>query len=289
MDFVYFLGRFHVLALHLPIGILMLAVVMEPLSRWPRFANLGAATSLVWLLGALTALVTVALGYMHASEPGFTGPDVNYHRWAGTALAFAAVVIWAGRIEAPKIYAKVWPAALVLIVVLMSVTGHLGGNLTHGSTYLTEFAPGPLRSVGSGSGEAHPEDQPRPKVTDIAKADIYLDIVAPSLKSRCSSCHNEGKKRGGLSLAHYDAIMAGGESGPVIVPNNPEGSDLYHRITVAPDHVDFMPKNNKTPLTPDQVEAIRWWISKGAPKSGLVGELEAPEDVLPRLSKAAGI
>ena len=288
MDFVYFLGRFHVLALHLPIGILLLAVVLEALSRRDRFANLRPATSLAWLLGALSALLTVALGYMHASEPGFTGPDVNYHRWAGTALAFSAVLIWVWRIEAPRLFGKVWPVPLLVVVALMTITGHLGGNLTHGSTYLTEFAPGPFRSVGSG-GKAYAEDLPRPKVTDIAKADIYLDIVAPSLKSRCSSCHNEGKKRGDLSVVHYDALMAGGESGAVIVPNDPAKSDLYHRISLPADNVDHMPKNNKTPLTPDQVEAIRWWISNGAPANGLVGALKPPEDVLGHLKKAAGI
>ena len=36
-DFGYFLGRFHVLILHVPIGVLMLAVGMEVLARWPRF------------------------------------------------------------------------------------------------------------------------------------------------------------------------------------------------------------------------------------------------------------
>ena len=288
-DFIFFLGRFHVLLLHLPIGILLVAVVMEALSRRPRFAALAPAMSLLWLAGALTALATVALGYMHASEPGFTGPAVNQHRWAGTLLALLAVLIWAWRIEAPKLFSKVWPLPLAGIVLLLTITGHLGGNLTHGSTYLTEFAPGPFRSMGSGGSKAAPEDAPRPKVTDIAKADIYLDIVAPALRDRCGSCHNDDKKRGDLSLIHHDTLMKGGETGPVIVARDPGKSELYRRITLPRDHVDFMPKNNKTPLDPAQVAAIRWWISIGAPAQGVVGKLSPPADVQPNLAKAAGL
>ncbi|MBN8829736.1 MAG: hypothetical protein J0G94_03705 [Sphingomonadales bacterium] len=287
-DFIFFLGRFHVLLLHLPIGILLLAVLMEAMSRHPRFAALAPAMSLVWLAGALTALATVALGYMHASEPGFTGPAVNEHRWAGTLLALLATMIWAWRLEAPALFTRVWPLPLAGIVLLLAITGHLGGNLTHGSTYLTEFAPGPFRSMASG-GKASPEDAPRPKVTDIAKADIYLDIVAPALRDRCGSCHNDDKKRGGLSVVHHDTLLKGGETGPVIIARKPTDSDLYHRITVPRDHVDFMPKNNKTPLDPAQVAAIRWWISIGAPAQGEVGKLAAPADVLTDLRKAAGL
>ncbi|BAK67813.1 hypothetical protein SLG_31380 [Sphingobium sp. SYK-6] len=286
-DFIFFLGRFHVLVLHLPIGILLLAVLMEAMSRRPRFGALVPAVSLTWLAGAISALVTVALGYMHATEPGFTGPGVSLHRWAGTALAFAAIAIWAWRLEAPATFSKIWPIPLVVVLILMTATGHLGGNLTHGSTYLTEFAPGPLRSLAAG--EAAPEAAPRPPITDIAKADIYLDVIAPAFRDRCASCHNDDKKRGGLSLVRYDEMMKGGETGPVIVPKDPGKSDLYHRITVARNHVDFMPKNNKTPLDPAQVQAIRWWISIGAPASGEIGKLTPPADVRESLVKAGGL
>ena len=75
-ELIYFLGRFHVLILHVPVGVLMLAIGMEALSRWPRFfvdgrSPLEPAMPLIWGFGALAAVATVALGYMHASEPGF--------------------------------------------------------------------------------------------------------------------------------------------------------------------------------------------------------------------------
>jgi hypothetical protein len=289
-DFIYFLGRFHVLILHLPVGVLMLAVGLEILARVPRFlpadrrSPLEPAMPLIWGAGALAAVATVASGYMHASEPGFTGEGVSHHRWAGTALAFTSVLVWAWRGDAPKSFAKVWPFAMVAIVALLFVTGHFGGLLTHGPTYLTEFAPGFLRSQSVSVGVVA-----RPKVSDAAKADIYLDVVAPVLNEKCGSCHNESKRRGGLSVADYASLRKGGESGEAIKPGDPQASELYSRITLPPAAEGYMPKNHKNPPTAAEIEVLRWWIAIGAPEKGTVGELKPPQPVAGSLNETLGL
>jgi hypothetical protein len=294
-DLIYFFGRFHVLLLHIPIGVLVLAIGMEVLARWPRFfverssplqgrhSPLEAAMPLIWGAGALAAVATVVLGYMHASEPGFEGAGVNPHRWAGTALAFTAVLIWAWRGDAPRSFAKVWPVGMLAIAALLIVTGHFGGALTHGPDYLTEFAPGSLRTHGAVAGSAS-----RPKVTDVAKADIYLDVVAPLLSTKCGSCHNEGKRRGGLSFADYAALRKGGESGDAIKPGDPRNSELYRRITLPSGSTDYMPKNQKNPPSPAEIEVLRWWIEIGAPGTGVIGGLRPPPAVAGELKQVLG-
>ena len=285
-EIIYFLGRFHVLILHLPVGVLMLAVGMEALARWPRFfvqqrSPIEPAMTLIWGSGALAAVATVVLGYMHASEPGFTGAGVNHHRWAGTALAFTAVLIWAWRADAPQSFARVWPVGMAAIVALLIITGHLGGVLTHGPDYLSEFAPGALRARSAGPAS-------RPKVTDVAKADIYLDVVAPLLEARCSVCHNEDKRRGGLSFADYPSLRKGGESGEAIKPGDPAASELYRRITLPSSADGYMPKNHKSPPSAAEIEVLRWWIAIGAPASGRVGELQPPQSVASDLRQMLG-
>jgi hypothetical protein len=284
-EIIYFVGRFHVLILHVPVGVLMLAIGMEALSRWPRFfvdgrSPLEPAMSLIWGFGALSAVATVALGYMHASEPGFAGHGVENHRWAGTALAFTAVLIWAWRAEAPKSFAIVSPIGMVALVALLIMTGHYGGALTHGPDYLSEFAPGPLRSRSALAGATS-----RPKVTDVAKADIYLDVVAPLLTAKCSSCHNEDKRRGGLSLVSYPSLRQGGESGEAVKPGDPAGSELYRRITLPSTAEGYMPKNHKRPPSAAEVAVLRWWIEIGAPGSGIVSELKPPQNVAGELQR----
>jgi mono/diheme cytochrome c family protein len=304
MQFIWFLGRFHVLVLHLPLGILTLAVALEILTRFKTFQFLKSALAPTWIAGAITALATVALGYMHASEDSFQDmPAVEAHRMAGVTLCAVTCLIallrtrmlpaptwpkWAGpegvfapvyRAIQPAFapgskldtgYDKLWAVPVVVILALMIVTGHLGGNLTHGDTYLVQYAPGPVRMLAG----LPPNAGPRPKPKDLASADLFLDVVQPALEQRCSGCHNNSKRSGGFSVATYDTLMKGGAKGPVIVAGNPTGSNLFHRVSLTPDNGDFMPKDGKTPLNKNEIAAVGAWIQQGAPKTALVGSLK---------------
>src|SRR5260370_19188566 len=67
--------------------------------------------------------------------------------------------------------------------------------------------------------------------------------------------------------------MKGGSKGAVITPGNSAASDLFHRVNLAPKSSGFMPKDGKTPLNKNEIAAIGWWISQGAPKTATVGSL----------------
>jgi hypothetical protein len=97
--------------------------------------------------------------------------------------------------------------------------------------------------------------------------------VQPAFDRRCLNCHNNSKKSGGLSMATYETLMKGGSKGRVITAGNPSASDLFRRVNLAPGRTDFMPKDGKTPLDKNEVAAIGWWISQGAPQSATVGSL----------------
>ena len=142
MDFVFFLGRLHVLVLHLPIGITVVLFVLEWLARKPKYGHLEAASSLLWGAAAISALVTVILGYMHLAEGTFTGSEVAQHRNFGTIVA--VLVTGVALLRSSKFAASYKPVffpAAALALLLVSITGHLGGNLTHGSAYLFGYAP----------------------------------------------------------------------------------------------------------------------------------------------------
>ena len=314
LQFIWFLGRFHVLIVHLPLGILTLAVALEIMVRFKPFKFLEGAVGPTWIASALSAIGTVALGLMHATEPAFADmPAVEAHRNAGVSLCIATCVVallrlrmhpvtnwpsWAGSPKTvqpvykaiqpifargaflDKAYAKIWIVPVLVITALMFVTGHLGGNLTHGETYLVEYAPNPIR-VAMG---LPPTAGPREKPKDVASADIYLDVVGPALQQRCSTCHNDASKKGGFSVASYDAVMKGGKDGAVVTPGDAAKSDLFHRVSLTPDDMNFMPKDGKTPLTKNEVAAIGWWISQGAPKSATVASLK----LTPAASAALG-
>jgi hypothetical protein len=94
-----------------------------------------------------------------------------------------------------------------------------------------------------------------------APVDFRRD-VAPILKQRCLSCHNNRDRRGGLSLQSADVTGKGGDSGKVIVPGDAASSYLLD-LLIPIDGTAEMPKG-APPLEPDEVATIRRWIADGA-------------------------
>ncbi len=273
MDLIYFLGRFHVVVLHVPLGIIVALVGLEWAARKDRYRDLAAASPYLWGAAAVSAIATVVLGFMHFAEGGFDGPSATQHRLFGTVLAVLTTLVAALRVSklAPS-YAPLFFPASVVLLLLSAVTGHYGGNLTHGSSFLVEYAPQPLRSLAGLAPR-------RPKVTNLAEADPFLDVVGPMLDLRCSSCHNRDKRQGKLDITTYDAVMRGGETGGTVVAGRPESSELYYRITLPPSDDAYMPAEGKTPLTDEQVRIIQWWIAAGAPHDTTISELDVPPEV----------
>jgi cytochrome b561 len=125
----------------------------------------------------------------------------------------------------------------------------------------------------------------RPRPASLAAADIFLDVVQPALERRCASCHSEDRSRGGLSVASYKSILRGGRTGPGVVPRVPPKSEIFKRVTLPANHEKYMPKDGKTALTPAQVDAIKWWISIGAPATAKVAALTPPSAVAASIAK----
>jgi hypothetical protein len=97
-------------------------------------------------------------------------------------------------------------------------------------------------------------DQPKDKIT-------YQDHVSSVFRSRCGSCHNPDKQKGGLNLENYGSAMQGGGSGKVIEPGDADNSTLFLVISHKED--PKMPPNS--PKIPDaDIELIRKWIEGGA-------------------------
>ncbi|MEM1136517.1 MAG: c-type cytochrome domain-containing protein [Bacteroidota bacterium] len=285
-DIVLFFGRFHPLVVHLPIGFLLLAGIMEFASKKEKYQSLQAAIPFTLLLGAISAFVACIFGYMLSTDGGYNTDALDLHQWMGivlTIIATAAYLIKAGYLELPTV---AYQSALVGTMALLGITGHLGGNLTHGSTYLTQYLPDPVKKV---VGIEVKEKKERRIIQHLDSALVFEDVIQPMLEMRCVSCHNTDKKKGELLLTSFDDLMKGGEEGNTIVPGNPIKSELYHRITLSHSDEDFMPPEGKTPLTEEQVEIIKWWIEKGAENDKVLAEVETPEELRKLVAVEVGL
>jgi Protein of unknown function (DUF1553)/Protein of unknown function (DUF1549)/Planctomycete cytochrome C len=90
--------------------------------------------------------------------------------------------------------------------------------------------------------------------------------IQPILSENCYACHgpDTSKIESGLRLDLKEGALKGGESGPAIVPSDPEKSLIMERITSTNPEEVMPPPEKKTALKPEQVELVRQWISEGA-------------------------
>jgi len=94
----------------------------------------------------------------------------------------------------------------------------------------------------------------------------YAEDVAPIFKGRCISCHQpggEGTEKSGLDLTTYAGLMKGTKFGPMVVPGQPETSNLMAMLDWRVSPEIRMPHGKKKLSTCDR-NAIRTWILQGA-------------------------
>ena len=89
----------------------------------------------------------------------------------------------------------------------------------------------------------------------------YDDQLMPLLRNECVSCHNPDKKKAGLDVSSYQALLAGGDGGPVVNVGDPENSPLFQVVAHTKD--PYMPKG-KGKLADKDIAIFKQWIAGGA-------------------------
>ena len=137
-DWLAFAGRWHILILHFPVVLLVLASAGALRSGGP-----GPLTRLHLALAAPASVVTAATGWLLGQS---TSGDFELHRWLGVATAAltlltllavrqAAAVEEAGGSSLSRL-ARAWRLLLVITLFVMLSAAHGGGELVHGEDWL---------------------------------------------------------------------------------------------------------------------------------------------------------
>jgi hypothetical protein len=93
---------------------------------------------------------------------------------------------------------------------------------------------------------------------------FYGTRIQPLLNQHCVTCHGRSKHKSNLRLDSFDAMMRGGKHGAVVKPADIKGSELLRRVSLPQSDDDFMPPDNRRPLTPSDVKLLEQWIAAGA-------------------------
>ena len=282
IDFAAFLGRFHILIVHVPIGLLCVAFIMEVMARFEMFkkANENVVT-LLWF-GVLGAIAATAAGYLLMVGEQFAGNMMKWHLWTGLGVVVLAIGSLVLKIVGK--YYQVYLGTLLANVFLISASSHYGGNMVHTEEYLTEKAPDSIRPtleflMGHSS---HEEGE---KAADINEWAIYDDIIQPIFNEKCTECHDENKIKGDLRMDTFEWLQKGGEmveAGDIDgewVPGDAEDSELYFRVTIEPEDDLFMPPGDREHMTEDEIALMAWWINEGGTKELTVGEAKKDDNI----------
>jgi mono/diheme cytochrome c family protein len=114
------------------------------------------------------------------------------------------------------------------------------------------------------------ESKPSPPV---ARPDFYSTSIEPVFRAQCLTCHTPDKKRGGLDMTTREALLKGGDTGPALIPGDPDNSLIMQ--LVRHEKKPHMPhKEAKLPDT--AIAAIADWIRSGAQFPALVSSPGSP-------------
>ncbi len=311
-SFVLFIGRFHPILLHLPVGALGLLCLFELICSTRRGEEkFGDASLLMLIVGSAGAVMAVMAGIMLSREGGYVGGNFTLHQTmgilgtAGVLLALVVRITAMGRNSSELLNA--YRALYYVSFGIMGLGAHFGGNMSHGNKFLTEHAPESIKNTMIGMEkwmlsfvekpkiEVEPKTEPKvePQVTPpvtpavnppaAAASDklVFQHVIAPIFEAKCNKCHGEDKQKGKLRLDTFEFAMKGGEeSGDKnIIAGKPEESASFMSISSAEDDDGHMPPKGKEQLTKEETALIKWWIQQGASNTQKVSDAKIPAEL----------
>jgi uncharacterized membrane protein len=249
----------HPLFLHFPIVLFLISfiVLWLPLEEKEENEWLG----ILRLSAALSAIITAIMGLLLSLEEDKGGTVLQWHKWGGVLIALSGSIFYYNYsfFVKQRALGKLFTTMAAMLIIL---TSHWGGNLTHGDNYLLA-----------------PMDQK--KQVPLQQALVFDDVIRPILEKKCFSCHGGSVNKGGLSLESLPGLIKGGKTGPLFLAGFPDTSLLIRRIHLPMQEKKHMPPAAKPQLTVEESALLYAWIRSGAPDnkklvSGLVGLLPDP-------------
>ena len=232
-DMARWIGQFHPVLLHLPIGIFILILLQEIFGFMRNEKEKGVGFPL--MLGILSSVGAVITGYMlWRNGDGAYGELGESHLWGGvifTSAVIATAVIkkWA-LLNGWVVISYKLP--LVASVAIMSFASHDGGTMTHGAGFLTRYSPFEEKD------DSDDDDSDAPVA---AEPEVYANVIAPIFEQKCVQCHKEGKSKGRFRMDTYELLVKGGKEGAGLVAGDVEGSNIVVRMDLPMDDEEHMP------------------------------------------------
>ena len=237
------IGHLHPLFVHLPIGIIMLAFILEVYGRLKSKESFAEVVEFTLLVAGITAIFSLGTGWLLGEESGYDEDSLFLHRWMAVAFTITTVLLCLVKRSKIGWVRKTYIPTFLLVLALISLTGHFGGNMTHGEDYL--FV----------------DEKEAIVITNIEEAQVYAQVIQPIFDAKCVSCHNESKAKGGLLMGSPKDIIKGGDTGSFLDTISGQEKSLFlERVHLPLDHDEHMPPKGKVQLTDNEKALLEWWM-----------------------------
>tara|TARA_B110001452_G_scaffold267595_1_gene278324 strand:- start:6917 stop:9034 length:2118 start_codon:yes stop_codon:yes gene_type:complete len=244
---VLFLGRFHPLIVHLPIGALIITFYLDIIGRIRKNYQRKMIEHALGFSSVFSILACV-LGYFISLEGGYDTDHLDTHFWTGISAASLITILFVIRKSSHKKSNKIFLPFFVLTLIGLCVAGHFGSVLTHGDNFITEYA------------SALPKQK---LITQVDSLQFYNDVIHKILDDKCIQCHNSTKKKGELSLSSKEMLLKGGKNGKIAHINDAISSSIYTNALLPLEDDLHMPPEGKPQLTKHELWLINYWINNG--------------------------
>ncbi len=249
MDFTFellkYLGKFHPLVLHLPIGSLLMTFLLTLFSRFQK-GGLEKAIRIGVDFSFAGAMMAALMGYLLSLDEAYDFDSLKFHFWAGIItliLSFSLCVLH--RMKGKE---NVFFGSYLLTLVALTVAGHKGGQITHGEDYLSTSELFEKPNV----------------IVQMDSIDYYKEVIHVIFEDKCISCHNANKSKSKLRLDRYDLMLSGGERGSMFDFQNPNQGLLVQYISLPKEDKLHMPPKNKSQLSDKEKWLLNHWATSGA-------------------------
>ncbi|WP_315820267.1 c-type cytochrome domain-containing protein [Paraflavitalea speifideaquila] len=101
-------------------------------------------------------------------------------------------------------------------------------------------------------------------IANVQEAGAYKEVIQPLLETKCYSCHNKNKQKGGLRMDEQALLLKGGKNGVALTPGKAAESEMMKRLLLPREHDDHMPPKEKPQMSESEIALVHWWIESGA-------------------------
>ena len=238
------IGNFHPVLVHMPIGILMFAFVLEIYQRIRPSENLGNSIKLALGLGVLSAFSAIGTGLLLESNGAYDAELLFRHKWMAIVLTLISIGIFFAKDTKKPLFAKLYFPLFITVNIMLVLAGHWGGSMTHGEGFLTKASTSNTNNIAN-----------------VDEAIVYHDIIQPILDAKCVSCHNTKKAEGNLLMTSQAELLIGGDTGNPLDSLVDLGMPLMaHRVALPLEDEEHMPPKGKVQLTSNEIALLNWWL-----------------------------